>query len=208
MTRALPAPGDTPRRALPVPGGPVCLDVPGRALLLVAGVPGAGKSTLLRRLPPGDGVRVLDSEVQRAVLGRVFPGMPYPRLRPWVHLLHRLAVVAAACGAAPTVVVHLPATGRGLRSAVVVLARLTGRTPHLLWIEAPAGEALRGQAERGRVVERGSFARHVARAEGVASRIRGDGLGEGWVGETALERREAAAGLALARSAASADPRR
>jgi len=197
MTSTLPAPGDTPRRALPVPGHPVRLAVPGRVLLLVAGVPGAGKSTLLRHLPSREGLLVLDSEVQRVRLGRVFPRVPYPRLRPWVHLLHRLAVVAAACGAAPTVVVHLPATGSGLRRAVLVLARFAGRTPQLLWIEAPAADALRGQADRGRVVEQGSFARHVARAEGVAARIRGDGLGEGWAAETALDRHDAAGGLLL-----------
>lgn len=199
MIRAVPASGDTPRRALPVPGHPVCLALPGRVLLLVAGVPGAGKSTLLRRVPTGDTLRVLDSEVQRDRLVRLLPDVPYPRLRPWVHLLHRLAVVGVACGAVPTVVVHLPATGAGLRRAVRGLALATGREPHLLWIEAPAAEALCGQAARGRMVERGSFARHVARAAGVAERIRGGTLGERWVSATALDRRAASRGLVLDR---------
>lgn len=191
MTRALPVPGDT----VPLP---LRLAVPGRVLLLVAGVPGAGKSTLLRRLPRGAELVVLDSEVQRDRLVRLLPDVPYARLRPWVHLLHRLAVVAAACGAVPTVVVHLPATGPGLRRVVRGLAQLTGRAPHLLWIEAPAADALQGQAARGRMIERGSFARHVARADGVADRIRTRRLGERWASAVALTRREAARGLDLA----------
>jgi hypothetical protein len=166
--------------------------LPGRALLLVAGVPGAGKSTLLRRVPDRPGLRVLDSETQRDRLRRLLPAVAYPRLRPWVHLWHRLAVVGAACGPAQTVVVHLPATGRGLRRAVRTVARLTGRDPHLLWIEVPVEEALRGQAERGRVVAGGSFARHAARADGVAARIRAGALGETWTQAVAVDRCAAA----------------
>jgi len=186
-------------RALPAPGDPVCLALSGRTLVLVAGVPGVGKSTLLRRLPARPEVRVLDSEAQRERLRRLLPSVRYPRLRPWVHLLHRAAVVGAACGGARTVVVHLPATGPGLRRAVRGLARLTGRAPHLLWIEAPPAEALRGQAERGRLVEGGSFARHVARSAGVAERIRSGRLGEGWATAVAVDRRAASRGLHLAR---------
>jgi hypothetical protein len=186
-------------RPFPDSALPVRLAVPGRVLLLVAGVPGAGKSTLLQRLPDGPGLLVLDSEVQRDRLVRLRPDAPYARLRPWVHLLHRLAVVGAACGGTPTVVVHLPATGTGLRRAVRGLARLTGRAPHLLWIEAPAADALRGQAARGRMVEGGSFARHVARAAGVADRIRDGRLDEPWASATAWDRRAAARGLVLDR---------
>ncbi|MCW0213627.1 MAG: ATP-binding protein [Pseudonocardia sp.] len=204
MTVTWSAPGDTPGRALPVPGAsasrppaPVRLQVPGRALVLVAGVPGAGKSTLLRLLPARPGQRVLDSETQRELVTGLLPDVSYPRLRPLVHLLHRLAVVAAAAGPARTVLLHLPATSRGLRSAVRLLARLTGRTAHLVWIEVEPQDALRGQAERGRMIESRSFARHAARAEGVADRIRTGGLGEGWSREVALDRRAAARGLEL-----------
>jgi hypothetical protein len=174
MTRALPAPAR--------------LELPGRVLLLVAGLPGAGKSTLLRGAPARPGLRILDSDAQRARLVRVFPGVGYPRLRPWVHLLHRLAVVGAACGTAPTVVVHLPATGAGLRRAVRALAALTGRDPHLLWIDAAPADAVAGQAARGRMIESRSFARHVTRAAGMADRIRGGSLDEGWASATAVER--------------------
>ncbi|GAA1874319.1 hypothetical protein GCM10009836_64260 [Pseudonocardia ailaonensis] len=196
MTFALPAPGDTPRRPLP---GSVRLAVPGRALVLVAGVPGAGKSTLLRSLPGTRGVRVLDSETFRGGLGRLFPGVPYARLRPLVHLTHRAAAVGAALGATPVVVLHLPATSARLRRAVLALARLTGRSSHLVWVDVEPGEALRGQVERGRVVERESFARHTARAEGTAGRIVAADLGEAWDGAVVVDRRTAARGLVLER---------
>src|SRR5918996_2483226 len=73
---------------------PVRLALPGRTLLLVAGMPGAGKSTLLASLPAADGLAVLDSEAQRAALRPLARGVPYALLRPVVHLLHRSAVVA------------------------------------------------------------------------------------------------------------------
>jgi predicted kinase len=194
MTLALPAPGDTPRRPLP---RPVRVAVPGRALVLVAGVPGAGKSTLLRSLPETDGQRVLDSEEFRRVLGRVFPGVAYARLRPLVHLAHRVAVAVAASGPTRVVVVHLPATSGRLRRMVLALSRATSRSAHLVWVDAAAGEALRGQVARGRVIERESFARHAARAEGTAARIAGGRLGETWDSAVVVDRRAAARGLVL-----------
>jgi predicted kinase len=77
---------------------PVRLALPGRTLLLVAGMPGAGKSTLLSTLPAADGLAVLDSESQRAALRPLARGVPYAWQRPVVHLLHRSAVVAARRG--------------------------------------------------------------------------------------------------------------
>ncbi|MFR9805722.1 AAA family ATPase [Pseudonocardia sp. RS010] len=201
------APGDTPPRPLPLPLGPeltaggaaasVRLSVPGRALVLVAGVPGAGKSTLLRRMPELPGLRVLDSETQRDLVARVLPGIPYARIRPLVHLLHRLAAVVTAIGSARVVVVHLPATSPGLRRTVRGLARLTRRSAYLVWIDAAPAEALRGQADRGRLIESGSFARHVSRANGVAARISAGTLGERWTRAIALDRPTAARGLAV-----------
>ncbi|GAA4710566.1 AAA family ATPase [Pseudonocardia yuanmonensis] len=200
-------PGDTPPRPLPVPPGPglaaggaaapTRLSMPGRALVLVAGVPGAGKSTLLRRMPELPGLRVLDSETQRDVVARVLPGVPYARIRPLVHLLHRLAAVLAAIGPARVVVVHLPATSPRLRRLVRGLARVTGRSAYLVWIDAAPEEALRGQADRGRLIESGSFARHVRRADGVAARISAGTLGERWTRAIALDRPAAARGLAV-----------
>ena len=90
--------------------GPVRLAVPGRTLLLVAGMPGAGKSTLLARLPRSPGVVVLDSDDHRRALADRLANVPYDRYRPLVHLRHRLDVVRRAASSTPTVVVHLPAT--------------------------------------------------------------------------------------------------
>jgi hypothetical protein len=196
--------GDTPSRPLPVPpappsrsAAPVRLRLPGRSLVLVAGMPGAGKSTMLRSVRPRPGLVVLDSDAQRDALVRLAPRMPYARLRPLVHLLHRLAVVVAALGGAPTVVVHLPATAPRLRRATILLARLSRRAPHLVWFDVDPADALRGQRERGRVVEPGSFARHAERAEGVTERLRTGALAEPWRTVTVLDRPTAARGLTL-----------
>ncbi|MEK6438724.1 AAA family ATPase [Pseudonocardia sp. T1-2H] len=202
MTLTLP--GDTPSRPLPVPStppsrsaAPVRLRLPGRSLVLVAGMPGAGKSTMLRSVRPRPGLVVLDSDAQRDALVRLAPRTPYARLRPLVHLLHRLAVIAAALGGAPTVVVHLPATAPRLRRAAILLARLSRRDPHLVWFDVDPADALRGQRERGRVVDPGSFARHAERAEGVAERLRTGALAEPWRTVTVLDRPTAARGLTL-----------
>ena len=112
------------------------IDLPGRTLLLVAGMPGAGKSTLLARLPAAAGLVVLDSDAYRDALRRVLPGLPYAWYRPLVHLWHRIAVLLAALSDVPTLVVHLPATDERTRAAVARLAALTGRSAHLLWLHA------------------------------------------------------------------------
>ncbi|HZG92298.1 MAG TPA: AAA family ATPase [Pseudonocardia sp.] len=173
------------------------LAVPGRTLLLVAGMPGAGKSTLLRGLPVRPGLRVLDSDRYRDLLSTALRPMPYRWYRPLVHLWHRLAAVAAAASAAPTVVVHLPATGAGTRAVVARLARLTGRTPHLLWLHVEPAEALRGQRERGRVVPGASFAGHAERAAAATARLRAAGTAPTWATVTVLDREAARTGLVL-----------
>jgi predicted kinase len=169
----------------------------GRVLLLVAGLPGAGKSTLLRALPPRPGRRVLDSDAYRDRLGRRLGALPYASYRPLVHLWHRLAVLAAAFSAAPTVVVHLPATGAGTRAAVAALAALTGRSAHLVWLDVAPEQALRGQRERGRVVPGGSFAGHAERAADTSARLRAGEAEPGWATVTVLDRARAATGLRL-----------
>jgi shikimate kinase len=179
-----------------VPRRPVRLRLPGRTLLLVAGMPGAGKSTLLAGLPRTPEIAVLDSDEHRAALARRLPGVAYRRYRPLVHLRHRLAVVRAARSATPTVVVHLPATGAGTRGAVALLAVLTGRDAHLLWLHVDPAEALRGQRSRGRVVPSGSFAGHARRAVAVTARLRG-GRATGWRTVTVVDRVTARAGLVL-----------
>jgi hypothetical protein len=174
----------------------VRLVVPGRTLVLVAGLPGAGKSTLLAGLPRRPGTVVLDSDEHRAALARRFPRLPYRRYRALVHLRHRLAAVRAACSDAPTVVVHLPATSVVLRTAAVVLAVLTGRVAHLLWLHVDPDEALRGQRERGRLVPSASFAGHARRAAAATTALR-SGRAPGWRTVTVIDRTAARAGLVL-----------
>ena len=185
-----------PRAAAPVPPTPIRLAVPGRTLVLVAGMPGAGKSTLLAGLPHRPDTVVLDSDEHRAALARRFPRLPYRRYRGLVHLRHRLAVVRAACSGAPTVVVHLPATSVALRTVAALLAVLTGRAAHLLWLHVAPDEALRGQRERGRLVPSASFAGHARRAVAAAEALRA-GRAPGWRTVTVVDRTAARAGLVL-----------
>ncbi|HYH28960.1 MAG TPA: AAA family ATPase [Pseudonocardia sp.] len=175
---------------------PVRLALPGRTLLLVAGMPGAGKSTLLSTLPAADGLAVLDSESQRAALRPLARGVPYAWQRPVVHLLHRSAVVAAALSATPTVVVHLPATEAGTRAAVARLAAVTRRAAHLLWLQVDAEEARRGQYERGRLVPEASFQGHARRAAVTAAELLA-APPPGWRSVTVLDRAAARGGLRL-----------
>jgi hypothetical protein len=176
----------------------MAVTLPGRTLLLVAGMPGAGKSTLLAGVPQRDGVVVLDSDAQRAAVRSAIGvrSLPYAWYRPIVHLLHRIALVLAAVSAAPTVIVHLPATGARTRAAVAWLAAVTGRTAHLLWLHVDAEEARRGQRERGRVVRATSFAGHARRAEASAAELR-EGPPPGWASATVVERASARGGLRL-----------
>jgi predicted kinase len=175
---------------------PVRLALPGRTLLLVAGMPGAGKSTLLATLPAAAGLAVLDSEAQRAALQPFARAVPYSWQRPLVHLLHRAAVVASAVSATPTVVVHLPATQHRTRAAMARLAALTGRSAHLLWLQVDPEDARRGQYERGRVVRESSFSAHARRAARTAAELRGAPPSE-WQSVTVLDRSAARGGLRL-----------
>jgi predicted kinase len=172
----------------------VRLALPGRTLLLVAGMPGAGKSTLLAGLPEGPGLAVLDSEAHRCALRRVLGRLPYAWYRPLVHLLHRLAVVAAAVSTTPTVVVHLPATDDRTRAVVARLAAATGRTAHLLWLHVDAADARQGQRERGRVVPETSFAGHAERAAYTTAELL-ERPPPGWSSVTVLDRVSARRGL-------------
>jgi gluconate kinase len=164
--------------------------------VLVAGVPGAGKSTLIAGLRERPGTVVLDSDDHRAALARRFPRLPYRRYRWLVHLRHRLAAIRAALSGAPTVVVHLPATSAALRGTVALLAALTGRAAHLLWLHVDPAEALRGQHDRGRLVPSGSFAGHVRRAAAATEVLR-SGRSTGWRTVTVADRAAARAGLVL-----------
>jgi predicted kinase len=173
------------------------LELPGRTLLLVAGMPGAGKSTLLAGLPTQPGLVVLDSEAYRLALRRLLPGVPYAWYRPLVHLWHRIGVLLAALSAQPTVVVHLPATDDATRAAVAGLAAFAGRSAHLLWLHADPAEARRGQHARGRVVPDPSFTGHAERAMASTAALLNDPPPAGWASVTVIDRRAARAGLHL-----------
>jgi predicted kinase len=164
--------------------------VPGRTLVLVAGIPGSGKSTLLAGLAPDEHTVVLDSDAHRAALREVLHPLPYGWYRPLVHLWHRLSVLVAAFSSIPTVVVHLPATAAGTRAAVLRLAALTSRAPHLLWLDVDPATARAGQADRGRLVPGSSFARHVRDAAVPPA-------ADGWGSVTVADRAGAASGLVL-----------
>lgn len=177
--------------------GPTRLTLPGRTLLLVAGMPGAGKSTLLASLPPAPGVTVVDSETYRVILRRVFGALPYPAYRPLVHAWQRLAVLVAAVWGTPTLVVHLPATDARARAAIARLAAATGRSAHLLWLDVDVAEARWGQHERGRIVPEYSFAGHSERAVATSRALHERGPENGWCSATVLERSWIDAGLRL-----------
>ncbi|MDN5917414.1 MAG: ATP-binding protein [Pseudonocardia sp.] len=179
---------------------PVRLRVPGRTLVLVAGLPGAGKSTLLATLPPQSSTVVLDSEHTRDRLVRLLPvGTPYPLYRWAVHLLHRLAMVRAVLTGPETVVVHLPSTTDGARRAIRLLAACGGREAHLVWVHAEPEDALAGQHARGRVVRGRAFAGHAARAGDVARRLHSDGPPPGWSSARVVDRSCAHRGLRMAK---------
>jgi hypothetical protein len=173
------------------------IELPGRTLLLVAGMPGAGKSTLLARLPDAAGRVVLDSDAYREALRRLLPGLPYAWYRPLVHLWHRIAVLLAALSDVPTLVVHLPATDEGTRAAMARLARFTGRSAHLLWLDVDPNEARRSQYARGRVVPGSSFEAHAERAVASTNALLAGPPPPGWATVTVIDRRAARAGLHL-----------
>jgi predicted kinase len=175
---------------------PVHLRLPGRSLVLVAGMPGAGKSTALATLPRLPGLVVLDPDAPRAALDRVLPRVPYRAYRALVHAWHRLAILAAACSPAPTVVVHLPATDARTRRAVALLAAATGRGAHLVWLDVPAVRARQGQLARGRLTPATEFAAHAARAAATTAALR-EHPPAGFAAVTVLDRAAAARGLRL-----------
>ena len=140
---------------------------------------------------------MLDSETYRAALQRALPGVPYRGYRPLVHLWHRLAVLFAALSSTPTVVVHLPATDERTRVWVARLARLTGRSAHLLWLHVDPADARRGQLARGRVVPEPSFAAHAEQAARTSAALLAGPAPTGWAGVTVLDRDRARAGLCL-----------
>lgn len=171
-----------------VPVGVISFGVQ-RSLVLVAGMPGAGKSTLLARIVPDKTVAVVDSQSQRDALGRLLPpGLRYARYRPLVHVLHRMAIVRAAVVGPTVVAVHLPATGVALRTLIALLAALTGRSAHLVWLDVEPAVARRGQTKRGRVVPSACFAAHARRAAATSAALRAGRVPWGYARAEVLSR--------------------
>jgi len=176
----------------------VVIALPARSLVLVAGLPGAGKSALLAGLPVGPTLRVVDSQYQRDAIPRwLADAVPYRVYRPLVHLRHRAAIGSAAVAGPATVVVHLPATARRTRTAVALLAALTRRGTHLVWLDVEPEVALHGQRRRGRTVPGAAFAAHARRALATTARLRAGRVPAGWRGVTVLDRAAMRAGVAL-----------
>ncbi|PRX91760.1 AAA family ATPase [Allonocardiopsis opalescens] len=157
------------------------LRYPGRALVVVAGLPGAGKSTLLRRVygltgaesesVREDGVEVLDSQQARNRLARWLWWSPYPLWRPLVHLWY-LAGMWAALRRPGAVVLHDCGTRRMLLLMLCAAAGRLGREVHLVMIDVPPALARAGQYRRGRLVGGRSFATHCRRWTALTDAVR------------------------------------
>ncbi|RKT85882.1 AAA domain-containing protein [Saccharopolyspora antimicrobica] len=169
-----------------------------RSLVVLAGLPGAGKSTVLGKLRSDAGISALDSEQVRARLREVLPArLPYRYYRPVVHLAHRSRIAWYCLTTSGPVVAHEPATRATTRAMLVAFGWLSGRQRVLVWLHADPRDALAGQQQRGRLIRRTSFQRHVQRADRMYRRLRGGEVPRGWQQVRLLTRDEAAHGLRL-----------
>lgn len=134
---------------------------------MVGGVPGAGKSTAIANaLPYLSGVDALDSEHERRRLEAIVPGVPYPYLRPMVHVLHQTRAMAELLrGPADRtgLLIHDPATRPARLKIIGQLAQARGWRPVLIFIEVDREQALDGQRARGRLVDCDRFDGHWRR---------------------------------------------
>ncbi|MEU6891417.1 ABC transporter ATP-binding protein [Streptomyces sp. NPDC046557] len=139
--------------------GPRRLGFAAGDIVVVSGLPGGGKSTLIRRVA---GVVAIDSQDTRERWERRVPGaVPYAVYRPVVRAAHYWGLWRVVRSGA-SVVVHDCGSQAWVRRLLAAAARRRGRALHLLLLDATAGEALAGQAERGRRVSAYAFARHRA----------------------------------------------
>ena len=161
-----------------------------RALVVLAGLPGAGKTTLLAGADTGGAaVVILDSDQVRGYLRSVLPAaLPYRLYRPLVHLVHRLRILWFAVTAAGLLLVHEPSTRPTTRAGLVFVGVISNRPRHFVWLDADPEEALSGQVQRGRLIRRTSFARHVRRAGQLRKRFAAGKAPRGWQGLTVLTR--------------------
>ena len=164
-------------------------------LVVIAGVPGAGKTEAFRVLRGrSPRVRSADPEGVRRQLRQWMPWLPYALVRPILHTIAHLRVLAHMLnrGGGP-LVIHDPGTRRWSRRLIVSLAGLLGYRPMIVFIDTDRDSALRGQAQRKRLVRRRAFDRHWRRWSELRERIlRGDSLGDGepW-GRVVLSHRDA-----------------
>ena len=142
------------------------LAVPAGSLVVLAGLPGAGKTTLLRRLRDArvPGLRAVDAEEVAARLRHCASRVPYRLLRPVVHALHLLRVVREVLGGADCVLTTDPMTSPVRRALLRAAAAVSGRSLHVVLVDATAAQAREGQRRRGRALGRRRMARHVVRA--------------------------------------------
>ena len=124
--------------------------------------------TLLRKLTGTDGVRALDSEDVAARLQRL--PMPYRLLRPLVHALHLLHVAIAVHAGVPCVLISDPYTSAHRRQLLGDVARLSGRSLHVVLIDASTEQARDGRLRRGRDLSAARAARHERRYRLLPSR--------------------------------------
>lgn len=137
-------------------------------LVVVAGLPGAGKSTALEALQARGATSrlvVLDSASVRRWLQTRLVRIPYPVLRPVVHATHWMRIFVLVLTECQPLVIHETATRPVSRRVLRTLARCGRRPAHLVWIDVPDGVALRGQADRRRVIRPRAFARHLRHVE-------------------------------------------
>ncbi|WP_098730837.1 AAA family ATPase [Brevibacterium epidermidis] len=154
----------------------------GTPLIVVAGVPGAGKTEALRTLRVrSPRARLADPEGMRRRLRHWLPWLPYGIVRPILHTIAHLRVLAQIFNKpGGPLVIHDPGTRRWSRRLIVRLAGILGYRPMIVFIDTDRDSALCGQAQRKRLVRRRAFDRHWRRWSELRERIlRGDSLGDG-----------------------------
>jgi hypothetical protein len=173
---------DAPERD--VPASPAVLRLPRAALLVVGGVPGAGKTTLLSHVD-APGSLVLDPEPIRARFRRRLGRVPYRLWRPLVHAEHFARVLLALPGETG-LIVHDTGTRGWRRRLLAGLARLLGRSGHLLLLDVTAEAALEGQRRRRRALRRSAFATHWRNWRQLRAEL--PATAEGWASVRLLDR--------------------
>lgn len=133
--------------------------LPSRCLVVVAGLPGAGKTTLVRRWAAAPGVVALDAEDVAAGLA----ALPYRVVRPLVHALHLLRLLAVLATPADRVLTSDPLTSDRRRRWFRFVAAVTGRRLVVVLVHVSPWDARDGQRRRGRVLSESRTARHEQR---------------------------------------------